>query len=158
MPPLPVFSGCFPNLTKGKPWPYFLPVTLFESALFGLAVAKTAQSIFSEERAGQLLAHLLRDSILYFGGVASLKVGNLVIWSFARVRFSFCFVLPLLTEILRRVCDSPHCSLWRPGMPCSLALQSPSNTFIDLLRLCTLCSAVDCWYVLRLCAIFIVPC
>ena len=57
----------------------------FESVLFLLAVAKSVQVARSESNTPRILAILLRDSVLYFGGVIAVILTNLIIWAFVRV-------------------------------------------------------------------------
>lgn len=63
-------------------------MSMFESCLFLLAVAKAVQLTcpVGEGRAPSLFSLLLRDSILYFGGVLSVILTNLIVWIVGRVR------------------------------------------------------------------------
>lgn len=64
-------------------------MTVFETTLFVLALVKSVQMSRprgDNGRTPSIITVLFRDSILYFGGVVTAIVTNLVIWAAARVR------------------------------------------------------------------------
>ena len=67
-------------------WAYWIPMTIFETILFVLAIVKCFKLARDHSHAPKALIVLLRDSILYLGGVLALLLCNLVIWAAARVR------------------------------------------------------------------------
>ena len=58
---------------------------IFESIIFGLAMAKVWQTAREKWRTPGVLVVLLRDSVVYFGGVFVIIFTNLVINASARV-------------------------------------------------------------------------
>lgn len=83
----PTFTGCLPQHIVQWVWVYWLPMTAFESCLFLLAAAKAAHLLcFGEGSAPSLLIVLLRDSVMYFGGVLAVILTNLIVWMVGRVR------------------------------------------------------------------------
>lgn len=76
---------------------------VFESCLFLLALAKLVQvTVSKREQTPDLMIVLIYDSIVYFGGVLSLIVANLVIWEGARVSCHLLLVLPRSHLLLQR--------------------------------------------------------
>ena len=67
-------------------WMYWLPILVFESTLFILAVIKAFRAAQDISKTPRILAVLLKDSITYFGGIFAIIVANLAIDAFARVR------------------------------------------------------------------------
>ena len=63
----------------------------FESTLFTCAMVKVFRVARDETRAPRILAVLLRDSVAYFGGMLTIILANLIIWSAARVRCDLMF-------------------------------------------------------------------
>ena len=58
----------------------------FEGVVFALALAKTVQHIREHQACPpRLLGVLLRDSMVYFGGMFAIILTNLLIWITARV-------------------------------------------------------------------------
>ncbi|KAJ3518841.1 hypothetical protein NM688_g9384 [Phlebia brevispora] len=79
------FTGCIPTHIAPWVWIYWLPMSIFESCLFLLAVAKAAQLTYTGEgRAPSLLVVLLRDSIIFYGGVLSVILTNFIVWKVGR--------------------------------------------------------------------------
>ena len=64
---------------------FWLPMLSFESMLFVAALVKVVQVLRYGSHTPRILAVLLRDSVVYFGGISVIGVTNLIIWSAARV-------------------------------------------------------------------------
>ena len=91
---LPQFPGCIPTNPSTHTWAYWVPMLAVESILFLLASVKAFDVARKNLHTPKILAVLLRDSILYFGGVMAIILANLMIWSLARVcRDSLAFPL-----------------------------------------------------------------
>ena len=100
IPLIPPFTGCIPNNPSRHMWAYWIPMTIFETILLALAVAKCFQ-LARGLHAPKALVVLLRDSVLYLGGVLAILICNLVIWSSARVRrLSFMLYAPRALKLL----------------------------------------------------------
>ena len=69
-------------------WAYWVPMLVFETVLFALAIAKAFEEFRRQSHTPRILIMLFRDSVAYFGGVLAVILANLVIWSAARVRRS----------------------------------------------------------------------
>ena len=80
--------GCLLNNPSDHSWAYYVPMLIFESILFLLAIAKACQTARQEWHTPKILVVLLRDSVVYFGGVLAIILTNLVIIFTARVRFA----------------------------------------------------------------------
>ena len=87
--PSPAFKipGCLPeNVTVGATtWTYWVPAAVFELTLVVLGVAKFVQAAGSGNRQPRIMSILLRDSIVYFGGMWSTILCCLCVWMSARV-------------------------------------------------------------------------
>ncbi|KAI0089406.1 hypothetical protein BDY19DRAFT_102160 [Irpex rosettiformis] len=82
-----LFPGCAPTHIVPYAWTYWIPMTVFESALFLLAAAKAVRYLLNPDTPKQtpnLALLLVRDSIIYFGSVLALILLNLVIWKAGR--------------------------------------------------------------------------
>lgn len=70
---------------------YWLPMLGFESLLFGMAVVKSVK-VYKDSKqthtgkAPNLLVILIRDSVMYFGGVFAVLLTNIIAWAIAPVR------------------------------------------------------------------------
>ena len=82
------FPGCIPEFEDTYTWAYWVPMAAFESVLFVLAIAKSIHIARSESNTPKVLTVLLRDSVLYFGGVMFVILTNLIIWASVRVSVS----------------------------------------------------------------------
>ena len=76
-------------------WAYWVPLTVFETILFSLAVFKAFEIARWESATPKLCTVLLRDSAMYFGGIVAITAANLVLYRLAGVRvtdrtLSFC--------------------------------------------------------------------
>ena len=83
-------TGCVAaNNDRLKLRAYWLPTLVFESAIFFLACAKVAEVGLWKRTSDtpQVLVVLLRDSVLYFGGILALGIVNFLMWTFAGVSF-----------------------------------------------------------------------
>ena len=90
-------TGC-PLATPNKHiWAYWVPMLAFESTLFMLAVVKAFEVARQEVNTSKILAVLLRDSVIYFGGIVAIILTNLVISSAVRVRCTAHAILSILT-------------------------------------------------------------
>ena len=78
--------GCLPNHIGGTQWAYWVPGFIFEFTLFTLAIVKLLQTAHAQNKPPRVMAVLLRDSVLYYGGVLSTMICGLVTWSTVRVR------------------------------------------------------------------------
>jgi hypothetical protein len=88
LPLPPVLPGCAPINHFPYAWAYWIPMTVFESALFLLAAAKAVYYILSSDAQTEtphLAFVLVRDSLFFFGSVVALIILNLVIWVVGRV-------------------------------------------------------------------------
>jgi len=75
------FPGCAPTNIPEWCWAYWIPTVVFESTLFLLALYKTVQEANgSMTRPSRLMVVLLRDSVMYFGGVMIWSLANFVAW------------------------------------------------------------------------------
>ena len=85
---LPGYStGCtLQLLDAGRLWTAFVPLLIFESILLALAVVKVVDTARRGSGTPRILGILLRDSIIYFGGIFSIVLTNLVIYWTGRVR------------------------------------------------------------------------
>ena len=59
---------------------------VFEFTIAALAALKIAKLYSAGEATPHLLAVMLRDSVVYFGGLLVLLIPNLVVWEVGRVR------------------------------------------------------------------------
>ena len=85
--------GCLPNNRVPRVWAYWIPMTIFESVLFLMALAKTTYLFLHEnQQTPGLMIVLLRDSVVSFGGVLTWIIVNLVLWAVGRV--SICLLAP----------------------------------------------------------------
>ena len=86
----PYITGCAAaDTAKFKTRAYWVPVVVFESTVFVLAFAKAVAAVLQRRTSGdppRLLIILLRDSIVYFGGLLAVVLANLLVWSFGGVR------------------------------------------------------------------------
>ena len=83
--PPPPFSGCFPANPSPHLWAYWVPFLCFESVIVALAIVKIYQEARNKWHTPKILFVLLRDSLAYFGGVFAIVLGNVLMWSVARV-------------------------------------------------------------------------
>ena len=67
-------------------WAYWIPVLVVESLLFALAIIKALRIGLAESGTSPILNTLLRDSVVYFGGMLAIILVNLIIYCTARVR------------------------------------------------------------------------
>ena len=86
-----IFTGCIPHNPAAYLWAYWIPMAVLEITLCILAVGKTIVMCRNSPRRPPILSVLLRDSVLYFGGVLTIIIANLVIWASARV----CPICPI---------------------------------------------------------------
>ena len=80
-----MFPGCVPDHLPSHVWAYWVPLSLFQGAVFVLAITKVYEAVQQEWHAPKLLVTLLRDSLVYFGGALAVILVNVLIWSTARV-------------------------------------------------------------------------
>ncbi len=82
-----ILPGCIPDHVVSWAWAYWLPMLVFESGLFLLAIFRLLQLGFykCDKRTSNLLVVLLRDSVMYFGGVLAVILANFVAWKASRV-------------------------------------------------------------------------
>ena len=85
LPPGFDFPGCLPENVSSSQWTYWIPSALFELTLVLLAARKLIQVARTRNRAPRILAVLLRDSVIYFGGIFATILCTLVTWTSARV-------------------------------------------------------------------------
>ncbi|KAK7695363.1 hypothetical protein QCA50_002555 [Cerrena zonata] len=83
-------------------WTVWFGIFVFESSLGALPFYKYIQNYRDQEYAPQLLKVLLRDSILFYGGVAVVALVNCIIWAFGRPSLftSFDATNPAFSSIL----------------------------------------------------------
>lgn len=79
------FPGCLPDHVGAFQWAYWIPCLAFELVLVLLVLAKLVRVTCAKNRPPLVLTVLLRDSILYYGGVLVIVVCNLVTWTSVRV-------------------------------------------------------------------------
>ena len=92
LPPGFDFPGCLPENVSASQWTYWIPSALFELTLVLLAARKLIQVARTRNRAPRILAVLLRDSVIYFGGIFATILCTLVTWTSARVSSVFAGV------------------------------------------------------------------
>ena len=83
--PLADLTGCLPSGIRSWSWTFWLPMLTFENLLLGMSLWKSAWLIF-EDRRPRIIYVLLRDSMIYFGGVVLAIVANVVGWKVGGVR------------------------------------------------------------------------
>jgi len=77
------FPGCAPTNIPLWSWWYWVPSMTFESICLLLALWKTMETHRNEYKSSNILIILLRDSILYFGGVTLITIANFAAWYIA---------------------------------------------------------------------------
>ncbi|KAF9804284.1 hypothetical protein IEO21_09438 [Rhodonia placenta] len=85
-------TGCIPASIVPYAWAYWIPVFFFESVLFVLSAYKCLQYAREDTKSPYLMRVLLRDSIMYFGGVLSAILLNFVIWVLQIERLFVAFI------------------------------------------------------------------
>ncbi|KAH9934320.1 uncharacterized protein B0H18DRAFT_980980 [Fomitopsis serialis] len=78
--PLQDLTGCLPSGIKPWAWTFWLPMLTFETLLLCLSLFRSAQLVI-EDRRPKIIYVLLRDSVVYFGGVVLTIVANVVGWN-----------------------------------------------------------------------------
>jgi len=78
-----IFTGCAPTNIPTWCYIYWLPSLAFESLLLILACWKTIQEASSSFWTSKIMVVLLRDSVLYFGGVTLFTIANFLAWYIA---------------------------------------------------------------------------
>ncbi|KAI0791524.1 hypothetical protein BC629DRAFT_1593127 [Irpex lacteus] len=117
----PTLPGCAPTNIVPYAWSYWIPMTVFESALFILSAAKAIQYLINAEFRTQTpnLAYILvRDSMIYFGSVLALILINLIIWKASRPSLFAAFpsTVPAFHSILGcRMLLNMHIALEHTG-------------------------------------------
>lgn len=81
------FTGCIPTNVKPYAWTYWIPVLVFESILFLLALVKSIRRGRENAETPYLLIVLLRDSIIYYGGTLGIILTNFLVW-----KLKVCFI------------------------------------------------------------------
>ncbi|KAK7685915.1 hypothetical protein QCA50_010722 [Cerrena zonata] len=79
--PLP---GCFLLNTQKFAFTYWFPMITFESTLFILAIIKSVRQAMKDTTTPHLMFILLRDSIVYFGGMLAVVLANCIVWAAGR--------------------------------------------------------------------------
>ena len=79
--------GCFARNEVSYAWLVWFVVLVFESALVALALYKYFLDCRTSRETPTLLKILLRDSILFYGGVALVALINCLVWAFGRVSY-----------------------------------------------------------------------
>ena len=87
----PQFPGCVPVDFSPHMWAYWVPLLSFQTVLFVLAMAQVLIEARREWNTPKLLVVMLRDSLVYFGGMLAIILANVMIWATARV---CCAILP----------------------------------------------------------------
>lgn len=79
-------TGCVPGHWVLRPWVYWIPATVLENILFLLVAVKSVRcAVGMEQYNPDLLMVLLRDSVVYFGGLCTILTANIIIWTVGRV-------------------------------------------------------------------------
>ena len=84
----PPFSTACLTSQKVPTWALWVQSLAFESAAFGLAMFKVFQTARETWRTPKVLIVLLRDSVVYFGGIFAILCTNMIVTTTARVRES----------------------------------------------------------------------
>ena len=79
------FTGCVPNPPSDHMWAYWIPMIVFEATLCTLAIIKAIHIAHTGTHRSRLLITMLRDTVIYFGGILVIIVINFGIWVAARV-------------------------------------------------------------------------
>ena len=79
--------GCFGINTLSYAYAYWIPVAIFETVLFLLALCKIVEYARRKEEAPNLMVILFRDSLLFFVAILMVSVLNCVMWKFGSVGF-----------------------------------------------------------------------
>ena len=74
------------DIPSAHMWARWVPQLGFESIVFGLAIVKTVQVARNGPHTPKVLVVLLRDSVVYFGGILAILIANLAVYAAARVR------------------------------------------------------------------------
>ncbi|KAK7685918.1 hypothetical protein QCA50_010726 [Cerrena zonata] len=81
------WSGCFLINTQKLAYAYRFPMIVFESTLFILAIVKSIQYALDDSTTPHLMFVVLRDSMIYFGGVLAVALTNCIVWAVGRSLF-----------------------------------------------------------------------
>lgn len=87
-------STCVAVGIKKWAWAYWVPVMVWESLLLALSLYRSAQQAREEAGTPRLMAVLLRDSVLYFGGALASILANFIVWR-AQVMALFFALIPV---------------------------------------------------------------
>ena len=66
-------------------WAYWVPQLGFETVVFGLAIIKACQVARSGPHTPKVSVVILRDSVVYFGGILAILIANLIVYAAAEV-------------------------------------------------------------------------
>ena len=77
--------SCAVTIPSEHFWAYWIPITALEFVLFSLAVFKAVEIARKELGTPRILEVLLRDSVMYFGGILAIIIANLVLYRLAKV-------------------------------------------------------------------------
>ncbi|KAI0954183.1 hypothetical protein AcV7_007485 [Taiwanofungus camphoratus] len=92
MPPqFSKLTGCVPIVTQRYAWAYWLPVLVFESIMLSLSVVKSVRQAQEDTRTPYVTVVLLRDSVVYYGGIIGPILINCIVWK-SKVSLFFAFV------------------------------------------------------------------
>lgn len=119
--------GCFAHNNVPYAWTIWFGIFVFESCLVGLASYKCIINYRDRMNAPQLLKVLLRDSILFYGGVSVVALVNCLVWAFGRVSRFFL----VLSDIHTWLAFLVHC------LRCVSMLLSARILHIEYQSLCS---------------------
>jgi len=78
--PLPTFTGCLPSNIKPYAWTFWMPMLIFETILLAMSIFRSVVLAANDWQTRRLVFVLLRDSVVYFGGVILAILANVVGW------------------------------------------------------------------------------
>lgn len=129
MPPqFSKLTGCVPIVTQRYAWAYWLPVLVFESIMLSLSVVKSVRQAQEDTRTPYVMVVLLRDSVVYYGGIIGPILINCIVW-----KSKVCALHA--TRHLSSFATHIQVSLFFAFVP-SVYFRIEVNTYVDL-RLCS---------------------
>ncbi|KAI0792499.1 hypothetical protein C8Q75DRAFT_753174 [Abortiporus biennis] len=86
------FTGCVPTHVESYAWSFWLPMIIYESTVFLLAISKAIRMANGRPtRRSNFTYILFRDSILYFAPVLAVMLTNCIIWARRDLALSVAF-------------------------------------------------------------------
>ena len=83
-----LIPGCLETTHDFHKWTYWIPMLVFESVIVVLAIGKLMEMARARETTPHVMTVIVRDSVMYFGGIFAFMVTNFVIWAAAIVEWA----------------------------------------------------------------------